>query len=125
MRNIYWVLLSLTLFVAVVTSQSLQACLEARRELADNEPCLNAIIGIRDFNVTRGELNTYCSSTCRDLNLRIATNCLDEVSKLFVCISKLCIYVRSYVIVAEIASTNTSYIRMFSCGKTTFISVAC
>ena len=82
----YFILLLLTLFVAVLTSQPFsQACTNAENELAADEACLNAIIQVTYFvdgltDVTRDELNTYCSTTCCDLNLRIATNCDEEVS---------------------------------------------
>ena len=86
MKNVYIILLPLTVFVAVVTSQPLsRACANVENELAANEACLNAIIQVGFFvdgltDVTRDELNTYCSSTCRDLNLRVSANCNDEVS---------------------------------------------
>jgi len=99
MKNIYFVLLSLTLFVAIVTSQSLQACLNAQSELADNQRCSNAIREISNslddssVVVSNDELNSFCLSTCRSLNLQVSRNCADEVSKLFVCIIKLVSYI--------------------------------
>ena len=84
----YYMLLPLTLFVALVASQP-QACEDAQNALAASEECsaANLQVGLFfqgfDVNVTRDELNTYCSETCRNLNLQIIMNCItdqDEVS---------------------------------------------
>lgn len=82
----YFILLPLTVLVAVVTSQPFsQACINAENELEAFGACNNAVIQVTNFfigltDVTQDDLNTYCSSTCRDLNLQLATNCADEVS---------------------------------------------
>lgn len=89
---LYYVLLPLTLFAAVVTSQSSsQACINAQNALAADEACLNSILQLvyytngLNVTLTREDLDTYCSSTCRELNLQASANCDDEVSK-FTCI---------------------------------------
>jgi len=85
----YCVLLLLTLFTAVVFSQTpSQACLNTQEALFANRPCLNAIIQVgesisNNATLPMGDLNTFCSSTCRNLNNQVTIDCDDEVSKQF------------------------------------------
>lgn len=89
MKNIYFVLLPLASFVAVVTSQSRsQACSDSVDALLNDETCYSATLLVEsyltgnDVAVTRGDLNGYCSSTCREIYLQVSANCADEVSVL-------------------------------------------
>ena len=79
------VLLLLALFAAVVTSQQdTQACNDATRALANNRPCATAFLNIgdsvqdNDATINRGDLNAFCSSSCRGLAAVILTACSDS-----------------------------------------------
>ena len=83
-REYVCVLLLLTLFAAVVTSQLSQGCIDARTALLGDQVCLAAFNDVErvlirgaDINET---LNNFCSSNCRALNSRLATACANEVS---------------------------------------------
>ena len=85
MKTVYNLLLPLTLFAALVSSQ--QACDDAQDALAANEECTAASLQVNlylnGFNVvvTREELNMYCSETCRNLYLQIITDCIDDADQ--------------------------------------------
>lgn len=87
MKNIiYRALLPVTLFVTAVTSQRSQACINAGRDLLNNQPCYNAVVRLDNFFdditgttvVTRDVLNAYCTSTCRNLNLQVLATCANQ-----------------------------------------------
>ena len=73
----------LSLFVAVVSSQNVQACIDAQNALNANQSCFNAFSGVVNGltgNTTLGvsvDLNVYCAADCRDLVNRMATACDD------------------------------------------------
>ena len=77
------VLLLLSLFAAVVTSQNTQACTDAQNALAANQPCFNASSAVLNFlgvNTSIGDevdLNVYCAADCRNLANRAIIACAD------------------------------------------------
>ena len=73
-KTMYCVLLLLTLFAAVVTSQSrsTQACIDANETLLADEVCLVARnealrIFIASATISNEQLKIFCSSNCRGL----------------------------------------------------------
>jgi len=81
-RMISLALLSLLFLVNGVVGQSeTQACTNAGRALAANQPCLDAVINLAQyfdndqFRASASELQDYCTPTCRSLNIRVATAC--------------------------------------------------
>ena len=82
-----YVLLLLTIFAAVATSQTTQACRDAGNALGANERCVNASFAVRDLvaddiAITTQELNTYCSPDCRVLTNRVLFECSDPDSSI-------------------------------------------
>ena len=78
------VVVLLSLFAAVVTSQDNQACTDAQNALLANQPCFNALSGVRNAidvnsNITLGDggvdLNVYCAADCRNLVNQQAMAC--------------------------------------------------
>ena len=71
------VLLLLSLFVAVVTSQTAE-CIAAQNALANNTVCLSVYSDVAnaitaDRNVSMLDLNVYCVPDCRNLVNRLIT----------------------------------------------------
>ena len=85
-------LLLLTLFAAVATSQISQGCSDALAAVLADQVCLNASNQVESV-ITRGmaisneELNNFCSSNCRGLNNRLSTACANDVSKFLHCMT--------------------------------------
>ena len=84
-REYRCVLLLLTLFAAVVTSQLSQACTDARTALLADQVCLAATNDAESVltvgaDISDETLNNFCSSNCRALNNRLGTACANEVS---------------------------------------------
>ena len=86
----YCVVLLLTLFATVVTSQTSQACRDASNAsnaVAANQVCLNALLQVgqsldNGVAINNKLLNNFCSPSCRALVNRFLIDCANEVSKL-------------------------------------------
>ena len=85
----YFLLFFEAMFIALATSQP-QACVSSQEALAANAKCTAANSKVQTYlqrldgvDVSREDLNMYCSETCRDLNRQIIADCTmdeDEVS---------------------------------------------
>ena len=80
----YFLLLLLALFAAVVTSQLSQDCLDATEALSANQFCSEVVIQLKQIN--NEELTNFCLS-CRDLINRLSVNCADGKVSIFLEIS--------------------------------------
>ena len=76
----YFLLLLLALFAAVVTSQPSQACLDATEAFSANQYCSDVVIQIKQMN--NKELTNFCLS-CRDLINQLSVNCADGKVRIF------------------------------------------
>ena len=88
------VLFLLSLFVAAVTSQTSQACIDAATALAANQPCVSAFSDIgdaidRNTSISVEDLNVYCVPGCRNLVNRVLTCSADSTTAIslnqFIC----------------------------------------